>query len=220
MTSFGIPKLVVVVCFLVLIGVGLWLVFPRILRAVGSFPVRTDRLVVSDAVVVLNSGVELYPRLMEAAALFREGLAARVVINGNRKSDVLRDLEKMGYQACCPWSENSLRILEMLGVAREHVVAVDAEDAYDTITEAKAVGPTLVAAGMSSIIVVTSKYHTRRSGHVWERLFSPRLQVRTAAAREDPYSPTSWWKHGRQIRWVLAEYGAWIFYFWNQFSKT
>jgi len=31
----------------------------------------------------------------------------------------------------------------------------------------------------------------------------------------DPYDPGSWWRNGRQIRWVMAEYGAWIYYWWK-----
>ncbi|MBW1682560.1 MAG: hypothetical protein JRJ83_14210 [Deltaproteobacteria bacterium] len=48
--------------------------------------------------MVLNTGVEYYPRLLEAAALFKKGRAKWVVINGNRKTDVLRELEGKGFE--------------------------------------------------------------------------------------------------------------------------
>lgn len=170
----------------------------------------------SDAVVVLFTAVEWYPRLTEAAVLYREGYVGKVVVNGNRKTDTLRDLEQRGFQGCCPWYEEAMRILSLLGVPREAVMAVSAEDAYDTVSEARVVGKALLEAGLSKVIVTTSKFHTRRARYVWKSTFSDQLTIRTVAARDDPYSPEAWWKDGRQIRWVLAEYGAWIYYFWKR----
>jgi uncharacterized SAM-binding protein YcdF (DUF218 family) len=186
-----------------------------IMTAVGEFLVLTEEPVRSDAAVVLSTGVEYYPRLMEAAKLFRDGLAARVAINGNRKSETLRWLERQGFQACCPWYENAVRILEVLGVPRKDVIAINAEDAYDTVSEAKIVGKALADEGVTSVIVTTSKYHTRRAGYIWRHLYAGQFTIRVAAASKDPFSPRAWWKEGRQIRWLLAEYGAWIYFFWK-----
>lgn len=187
-----------------------------IFTAIGGFLILDDKPERSEAVVVLSTGIEYYPRLIEAAALFREGYAERVVINGNRKSEALRDLERKGLVECCPWYENSLRILSLLGVPRGRVIAISAEDAYDTVTEAEAVGTELLKRGMSRIIITTSKFHTRRARYIWERSFSHQFSIRAVPARDDPFSTDSWWKDGRQIRWVLAEYGAWIHYFWKK----
>ena len=186
-----------------------------LLTAVGRFLVRENTPRPSDAVVVLYTGTQWYPRLMEAAALYREGYARRVVINGNRKTRELRDLEKIGFRRCCSWQEDPLRILAILGVPREAVTAVSAEDAYDTVSEARVVGGQLLKAGIRRIIIATSRYHTRRAGYIWEHAFPGRFIIRMAGARNGPFSPHCWWKDGRQIRWVLAEYGAWIYYFWK-----
>ncbi len=187
-----------------------------LLAALGGFLVRTDNPTPVDAVVVLSTGVEYYPRLIEAARLFQEGYTEKVVINGNRKTEVLRDLEERGFTPCCPWQENSVRILALLGVPRDRVLAVSAEDAYDTVSESDVVGRELIQAGMTSIIITTSKSHTRRAHNIWEHNFPDQLSIQMVAARTDPYSPTGWWKEGRQIRWVLAEYGAWLYYFWKR----
>jgi len=183
-----------------------------LLAAAGRFLVREEKPEPSQAVVVLSTGVDYYPRLMEAAALFREGYADKVVINGNRKSEALRELEMMGFVRCCPWYEDSLRILSLLGVPREKVVPVSLEDAYDTVSEADGLGRELLKASITRIILTTSKFHTRRARYIWERAFPGRFSIRAVAARQDPYSPDRWWKEGRQIRWVLAEYGGWVYY--------
>ena len=168
-----------------------------------------------DAVVVLSAGVEYYPRLMEAADLYKQGFAEKVFINGNRKTDGLRALEARGFKPCCPWQEDSIRILGISGVPRPDIVAISAENAYDTVSEARAVGHELIRQGYGNIIITTSKSHTRRAAFIWKKLFGDQLTIQAVAAAKDPYDPEGWWKQGRQIRWVLSEYGAWVYFWWK-----
>jgi uncharacterized SAM-binding protein YcdF (DUF218 family) len=186
-----------------------------ILRKAGAFLVVDDVPVRSDAVVVLNTGVEYFPRLIEAAALYQKGLVDRVVINGNRKTDTLRDLESKGFEPCCNFCEDRLRVLSLFKVPRRKVICISAEDVYDTVSEAVFIGNKLVQKGYHSIIVTTSKYHTRRASHIWKKLFEGRLKVTAVSAKSDPFDPGSWWRSGRQVRWVMAEYGAWIYLWWK-----
>ena len=197
----------------------LYLLSGPLLKLAGQWLVLDEKPVASDAIVVLNTGVEYYPRLVEAADLFRKGLAQRVVINGNRKTDVLRGLEKRGFKECCPWYEDRIRILEILGVPRRVILTISAEDAYDTVSEAEAVGRELVREEFRRVIITTSKSHTRRAGYIWTAIFGDRLSICTVATKTDPYDPKGWWKQGRQIRWVLAEYGAWIYYWYKRFAR-
>ena len=190
--------------------------FREIFKYMGEFLIHDDVPVKSDAAVILNTGIEYYPRLVEAAAIYNKGLAKKIVINGNRKTDSLRELEAMGFKSCCSWYEDSVRILEMLGVPGYDVIPVSAEDVYDTVSEAEAVGREVVQQGYKRIILITSKYHTMRARHIWKKMYEGKLKVTSVSAKTDPFDPDSWWNHGRQIRWVLAEYGAWIFYYWQK----
>ncbi|MCP4695200.1 MAG: hypothetical protein GY859_44640 [Desulfobacterales bacterium] len=210
-----IKILIVIILFVILL-----VVFHRpLLRGIGEFLIVDDEPGHSDAVVVLFTGVEYFPRLMEAAKLYNMGAADWIVINGNRKTDVLRDLEKKGFERCCPWYEDSVRILSLFDVPREKVIPISAEDVYDTVSEAEAVGKALVDKGFSKVIITTSKSHTRRARFIWETMYNDALTVRARAAASDPFDPAGWWTDGRQIRWVLAEYGAWIFYLWKKIGK-
>jgi uncharacterized SAM-binding protein YcdF (DUF218 family) len=210
---------VVALVVLVLVGILLFLSVP-LLTLAGQWLTLDETPVASDAVVVLNTGVECYPRLIEAAELYGEGYAQKVVINGNRKTDVLRDLEARGFRECCPWYENRVRILEILGVPRKDILTISAKDAYDTVSEAECVGTELVALGYRNAIITSSKSHTRRAAFIWCAMFKGRLSICTVAAGTDPYDPTGWWRKGRQIRWVLSEYGAWIYYWWKRVMGT
>lgn len=186
-----------------------------ILTRLGNFLVFDEQPSTSDAVVILNTGMEYYPRLIEAAELFRRRIVRKIVINGNRKTDLLRSLEGKGFQPCCPWYEDRIRLLELQGVPREAIIPISAENAYDTISEAKSVGMTLIERGVRRIIITTSKSHTRRARHIWMSNYPNQLRIQFVAASTDPYTPESWWREGRQVRWVLAEYGAWVYYFWT-----
>jgi hypothetical protein len=190
----------------------------KILTGIGSFLVVQDVPQKADAAVVLYTGVDIYPRLSEAAGLYRQVNVEKVVINGNRKTDVLRKLESSGYAPPCKWYADAVGVLTHQGVARDHILAISAEDAFDTISEAEIVGTTLMNNGMTKIIITTSKFHSRRARHIWKDMYKGKLQIHIAPAKDDPFDPGSWWKSGRQIRWVLSEYGAWIYYYWMKFS--
>ena len=197
---------VLVIAFLVVIH-------EKILTGIGSFLVVEDIPQKADAAVVLNGGVDIYPRLIEAANLYRKIKVDRVVINGNRKTDTLRDLESSGYEPPNKWHAEIISVLTYQKVPKDHIVAVSAEDAYDTISEAKIVGAILINNGMSKIIITTSKFHSRRARHIWSKMYKGKLKVFVAPAKNDSFNPETWWKNGRQIRWVLSEYGAWIYYY-------
>ncbi len=189
----------------------LMLLHPVFLGALGSFLVVDDPLVPADAAVVLSTGLEYYPRLAEAGRLYRDGLVKRVVINGDRKNAAIRELEIAGFERCCSWDEAFLRALAIHGVPRDKVLSVAAPDAYDTISEARFVGKVLEDQGITRVIVTTSKFHTRRALYIWKRIYGGAFSLQAAAARNDGFVPSGWWRDGRQIRWVLAEYGAWIY---------
>jgi len=186
-----------------------------LLPAMGRFLVDDEPPPRADLVVVLSTGAQYYPRLIEAARLVEAGAAPRILINGNRKTPALRRLEAQGFRPAAPWYEDSLRILELLGVARRNVIRVSAEDAYDTISEGLALGPELVHLGVRRILLVTSRFHTRRAATIWRHLYGKGLEITPVAARQDPFDPGGWWHDGRQVRWLMAEYGGWIFYGWQ-----
>lgn len=200
---------ILVIAFLVVIH-------GKILTGIGRALVVEDVPQKAEAAVVLSTGVDKYPRLIEAANLYRKVAVDRVVINGNRKTDVLRELENSGYEPPCKWYAEELGILAHQKVPKDHIVAISAENAYDTISEAKIVGEILINNGMKNVIITTSKFHSRRARYIWSKMYKDRLKIYIAPAQDDPFNPEAWWKHGRQVRWVLSEYGAWVYYFLNR----
>jgi len=201
---------------IVLLGALAYAFGPWLLTRAGEFLVVEERSdSKADAVVVLTTGVDYLPRLMQAAELYRQGQADLVVINGNRKTDVHRALEEQGYRSPHNWYDGSVSVLTFLGVDKPSIAVINAEDVYDTVSEAQIVGPHLEKAGVQSILVTTSKFHTRRALAIWEHQYDRQFVISMVPAQEDPFRPDGWWRDGRQIRQVLSEYGAWA-YFWGK----
>ena len=186
------------------------------LSSLGHFLIHNQNFDQADVAVVLNTGSAIYPRLIEAADLYTQGKVKKIVINGNRKTDTLIKLESMGYRPANPWYENHLRIFEVLGVPRTAVMSISGDLVYDTVSEAKLVGDMLLENGIKSIVVTTSKSHTKRAAYIWNELYSEQLIIYSKSAKSDPFNPDAWWHDGRQIRWVMAEYGGWFFLYWKK----
>ena len=200
--------IIILIGFLIVMA----LIFPLLATLLGRSLIQNDRpLSKADVVVVLSTGVDYPPRLMEAARILKAGLADRVVINGNRKTEFIRKIEAQGYQAPSPWYKNSVAMLGFFGVPKDKVVIIDAPDAFDTISEADITGRQLPL-NTKSIIVTTSKFHTRRANSIWRHQYGDRFDIQVAASEDDPFDPKNWWRHGRQVRQLLAEYGGWLYY--------
>ncbi|THB81686.1 MAG: YdcF family protein [Desulfobacteraceae bacterium] len=203
--------LIYLLCFTAVCTVFATIFHRPILNRAGQFLVVDHSDVNTDAIIVLNTGLEYYPRLIEAASLFNRGIADTIIVNGNRKTDALRDLENLGFVPGCPWNDAHLRILKLLDVPQDRVVSVSLEDAYDTVTEAHGLLKVLQKQGLKKVTITTSKFHTRRALYIWQQMLGPEIQVYVTSAKADPFDPAGWWSEGRQIRWVLAEYGAWVY---------
>jgi uncharacterized SAM-binding protein YcdF (DUF218 family) len=208
-------KNVAFICIVLLIVLVLYWGSNSVLSAIGKVLIVHALPVPANAAVVLNTDLEYYPRLTEAALLYKEGLVKSIVLNGNRKSEALKQMETDGYTPACAWYENYLRVLTFYGVNQNDVICISAEDVYDTISEADAVGPEILARGIDRILLITSSFHTRRAGFIWQHRFQDKLHIQTIGARNDTFDPNHWWRSGRQVRWVLAEYGAWLYYGWK-----
>ena len=182
----------------------------------GNSLIVDDPAATADVAIVLSTGVDYLPRLLQAAQLYKDKRINRVMINGNRKTDAIRELENKGFVPACKWYENSLRILEMYGVPRDRVWVVSAEDVFDTVSEAQTIKPLLQKNNINKVLITTSKFHTRRARYVWRKVLDRQEGIYTSAAADDPFAPEGWWKEGRQVKQVMGEYGGMAYYLWKK----
>ena len=180
-----------------------------ILNGIGRQLIREDVLAPADAIVVLSGGVPA--REMEAADLFREGMAPILLIPHDPESAGRRQLRERGVMMESEL-ELRLRILQSLGVPRAAIVVLDPE-IPSTDVEAKLVVDHAVSRGLKSLIVVTTAMHTGRAGFVYERLVRKSgIRVAVRRARTDPNTPESWWRSRVGLRDGLIEFQKTLVY--------
>ena len=112
------------------------------------------------------------------------------------------------------WAEarRTLRALEALGLPVGVALVVE-RDAPGTAEEAEAIASFAAEQGWRRVLVVTSPYHTRRAGLLFDRQGARHgLDFRLVPSPEDPYEAHGWWRDPRQSRQVrneILKYLAW-----------
>ena len=168
----------------------------------GTYLVVQQPLEHADAIVVLAG--PRAERWLEAVDLFREGWAPRIVLSRGRIDNGEARLSAMGIRF--PQDADLARdaMLQMKIPADAIVLLPESLD--NTAQEAASTRRMAAAAGWSRIIVVTSKYHSRRAGYAFAREFrgtAMRIVMRTT--RYDSALPARWWTTRPDVRYVLSE---------------
>lgn len=173
----------------------------------GRWLVVEDPLEKAQAIAVLSGHMPL--RAMEAAKLYREGYAPAIWLT--HSSEPGRTLEAMGI----PFAGEDFydrRILQHEGVPPEAIRVLD-PPIVNTADEIAAISGALQQAQGASVILVTSKVHTRRTRILWRRLATGRGRAIVRAASDDPFEPGRWWKTSGDaldvVREVLGILNAW-----------
>ena len=179
-----------------------------ILREVASFLIIEDSLEPAAAIVAL--GGEPPFREMEAAKLYREGWAPRVVIVRGARRDESKTLQDIGVEVGERW-ELSREVLIRQGVPASAIL-VPQEEAEGTLEELQAVYRA-IGSKDAPVILVTSKYHTRRTRLTWHHVTEGRSQAVVRSAPRDPFDPTLWWRERRFVLSVVREYLGLINYY-------
>lgn len=165
--------------------------------------VRTDPPVRSDAIVVLSGDLQ---RNFHGAQLYRMGMAPQVIITAPRREAGYRKLDEIGVPS--PRHEELARAaLVRLGVP-DGAIRTVGKELLSTAAEAAAIRDA-VAPG-STLLVVTSPYHTRRAGLV----FAERFPASSIRMQGDPGEvlPRRWWTDQDAARNVLLEFVKTVFF--------
>ncbi len=176
-------------------------------RGVGQWLVVEDPLVKARAIVVLSGRMPL--RAMEAAKLYRQGYAREIWLT--HSSDPGETLEAMGIPYAGEEYYNT-RVLIHEGVPQEAIHVLDSP-IVNTADEIKVISAALDREKDRSVILVTSKAHTRRVRLLWRKLASKQTRAIARAASDDPFDPRHWWRTTSDaldvVREVLGLLNTW-----------
>jgi uncharacterized SAM-binding protein YcdF (DUF218 family) len=163
---------------------------------------REDPLAPADAIFVFaGTTVE---RPLEAADLFRDGYAPRIVVTRAVVEQATFQLERRGVRIASEHDLNT-EVLLKVGVPRAALIA-PAFVHDNTAEEARTLRELALQHGWRRVLLVTSKYHVRRVRLAAHRaLRGTDVEVLVRGSRYDPSTPDRWWTRRNDLRWLATE---------------
>lgn len=184
-------------CFLMLLVLAGLLYLGRsfVLDKAGRYIYEKDELKQADVIVVLAGEEE--ERVIYGVKLFKEGWARkdRIIMTGGPVVGKHTYAGLMKEQA------------EELGVPGKYILLAD--KSKSTEEDAKYAGDILKKNGYTSIILVTSPYHSRRASIIFKEIL-PGIRVISAPTDKSWLGLEEWWKRPRDRDMVLSEWSKFI----------
>lgn len=175
----------------------------------GRYLQHEDALHKADAIFVL-AGTRL-ERPLEAVDLYREGWAPVIALSPGTAEPMEAMVRARGIHFPSD-SERVRDAMTQMGVPFSAIV-IEGEAVDNTAEEAALLRGMAARHGWHSVIVVTSKYHTRRSGFAMRRaLRGSGVDVILRATRYDPFDPDHWWRRRADLRSGILEWQKLIAY--------
>ena len=190
------------ILFAVICVAGVLTLSPVALRILGSSLIVADPLQPARSIVVL--GGQMPFRSMEAAAIYRQGWAREVWLTQGGVSEEDVALKTLRIDRT-PEYEYSRRVLERLGVPAAAVRVLPGNN-QNTADEMRTIDRELKASGSNRVIIISSKYHTRRIRVLWRVLAHRDAQAIVRYTPDDPYDPAHWWRNTTDAKTVTHEW--------------
>lgn len=163
---------------------------------IGYYLAPQSTLTHADAVVAISGG-ETSARADEAIKLYRDGYATTIIFSG---------------AAADTRGPSNAKVMERQAIAEgidpSHI-KID-ETSANTSQNASAVATIVHAAGIHSLILVTSPYHQRRASINFGRAL-PGVVIINHSAYDQNWSRSRWWTHDYNYGITLAELQKTVF---------
>lgn len=168
----------------------------------GRYLVDEDSLEKADVIVVL-AGARVQ-RWLEGVDLYRSGWAPLIVVSPGIIEEAEVRIREMGIRFPTD-AELTRDAMVQMNVPSKAIETLP-ETLDNTAQEAAAVHQLANARHWSRLIVVTSKYHTRRTRFAFAREFKgSNVQILMRASRYDTSTPERWWTRRADLRYVASE---------------
>jgi uncharacterized SAM-binding protein YcdF (DUF218 family) len=180
-----VRRLVAATLFLVVFAAGVWLERAALLQGAADLWTVSDPVTRSDVVVVLGGGVDMRPFI--AAELYKKDLVSKVLVSQVAETRSSNLLALPGH------SERNRMVLQKLGVP-DAAIEMFGGTSKNTKDEAVALRDWANRHGVSSMVIPTEIFASRRVQWIFNREFggsSVRLEI---PAFEPGYTRAEWWK--------------------------
>ena len=174
---------------------------------IGKWLVVEDPLEKAAAIAVLSG--KMPDRSLEAARIYRQGYASQVWLTYSTEPGA--SLGKLSV----PFTgeEHYDRLILMHKGVPENAIRVLDPPILNTADEMRTIGQGLSKEQLRTVIIVTSKVHTRRVKALWKRLSAAQGEAIVRGVSDDEFDPAHWWRNTRDaldvVREVLGLLNAW-----------
>lgn len=201
----ALVNLIVLLCLAALLFL-IYLARHPLMRYLGEYWVIDEPAAHADAILVLSDDNFYGDRATRAAELSRQQVAPVVVASGRKLRPNAGIAELIEHD-----------LIER-GVPKEKILRFD-NDSNDTIDEAESLEDLAKQKHWSSVIIVTSNYHTRRARYIYDRIFPAQTAVSVASARDADFDPERWWQKKKSIKLFAHEFLGMLEAFWELHGK-
>ena len=182
----------------------LFIVRKPILRGLGNYLIYENEPQKAEAMFVLSGSP--YDRGREAARLFKEDFAESIVCVGENIPHNFKVLD-------IRLTESELTKLQIIksGVSEDAITVLP--KGTSTLEESDHILHFCKANGFVKIMVVSSKFHTRRIRQVFRKKFAREgIEVVIRGAPSSEFSEKSWWENEYGLLFVNNEYVKQLYY--------
>jgi uncharacterized SAM-binding protein YcdF (DUF218 family) len=186
-----------------------------ILKAVGEYLIfQQAPPQQADVIVILANWDDTIIRVRTGADLYKAGVAKMIFVPRMEQMRGLEEIKKQGINI----PENRdlvLTILQGLGVPL-YAIETSVQEVTNTWDEAQEVRNLIEHKGYKSVVLVTSKYHSRRAYLIFQDALKGKATVISVSCPYDSSDPESWWKRDEDAKKVLMEYPKLLVYYWRK----
>lgn len=174
---------------------------------IGRWLVLEDPLHKATAIAVMSG--RMPERALEAARIYQQGYAPRVWLTHSTEPGATLERLSVHYVG---EDEYDKQVLMHEGVPESAIQVLD-PPIVNTADEMKTIGAALAKEKERTVILVTSKVHTRRVRALWKRLAASDGAAIVRGVSDDKFDATHWWRNTGDaldvVREVLGLLNAW-----------
>ena len=194
----------------VIVSSFLFISYPYLLKQMGRFLIFEQSARKADVIVVLNGRDT--ERSLAAVDLYNNGYAKLIVMARGEKESGYDEFWKRvgrGFDRRIFFQ----RAIEVMGIP-ENSFSLIGGGVTSTYEEAKVTKAFLGENGYKSILLITSKWHSKRAYLTFHSVLNRKdgIEITIVPSKYDTFNPEAWWKKEDDAESVFREYVRLIYY--------
>jgi uncharacterized SAM-binding protein YcdF (DUF218 family) len=185
-----------------------------ILTDIGEYLIYQQPPQQADVIVIAANWDDTIIRARGGADLYNQGLAKAIFVPRMKRMEGQEEIKNLGINI----PENRdlvITILQGLGVPLD-AIGTSAHEVTNTWDEAHEARNFIEHKGYTSVLLVTSKFHSRRAFLIFKDAFKDKATIISVPSSYDPSISELWWERRKDAQKVFMEYQKLLVYYWRK----